>query len=733
MWSMGDTDPSRVSPMQHAFAPYRLPALLLPIVLLAACGGGGGGGSTPPAPAVTAPAGGAIWGGTRTITWTGTAAATNVQVLLSDDGGATFGTVLAASTANDGSFDLDTTGFSDDVDYRVRVVLPSAAELTSGDFAIDNTAPVATLTSPVGTEILGNTPTVTWTTTDAHPGTVEIRLSSDDGANYDTVVVAATADDGSYEWSTTALADGTQYRLQIVPTDLAANEGSPSVSLQSFEIDRTPPVIVLTAPNGGESWSGAQTITWNTTETNLGTVALALSTDSGATFPTVIAAAATDNGSYSWATGEAPDGTTLRVRAIATDLAGNASTADVSDADFSVENLRINGPAHYLDVNQNGSIDAGDQLYLRFDKQVTVNGAAAGDFSLGVTGDSFGTGAGVAAGPELDSVVVTLGTNPTLRTRGLFDSGSTSGGRPSGMDISASIAADAIEATGSGLDAAPSGTKDVRPSLVAVDTGVTSPGTPSCVAAVDVAHDGNMDFVIGDSAGGGITVVTYGGGFSSTTGLAVTALDLVLGDVDGDGDADMVVANGAGVQISLGVGGTGFAAFGTEFGVGNARSVALADFDSDGDLDLFVGHTSGGADRVLLNDGAGAFTDTTQVLGSGNTESLAVGDLDGDGDLDVVAASNAGSQPVRAWMNDGAAVFTAGDAITVTQAQDVALGTSTAMATSTSRSPFWGRTSSTSTTAPAASGRHTSSSGTTTTAASRSSTSTATVTSTSRP
>lgn len=651
------------------------PVSLLVVALLAACGGGGG--SSPATPTLTSPATGAVWGGTRSIVWTAnTTDGGTAVVLLSEDGGATFGTVLANGMPDSGVLPLDTSAFVDGTEYRVRVVLSNGTVLGSGDFAVDNTAPVTSLTSPVGSEILGLSSSVTWSTTDAHPGTVEIRLSSDDGGTYDYVVAAATPDDGEYSWDTSALVDGVQYRIQLISIDRGANEGLPSRSPQSFQIDVTPPVIQLTSPNGGESWSELRSITWTTTDTNPGTVALTLSSDSGAAYDLTIDADAPDNGTFAWQTGFAPDGAAMRVRAVARDLGGNLSAPDTSLADFSLTNLRILGPVHYLDSNQSGVVDAGDQLYFKFDKQIVFNGTPATGFALPVTSDTFGAGATVAMGPELDVAVLTLGAAPTLRTRGEHSDTGIAAGLPSGVDISTTLAANAIESVGTGLDAVPSGAKDVRPGLFAASAGFATAGTATSVAAGDFDRDGNMDFVVGEGTGAGLGVLLGdgNGGFSYSVGAAVAVVDIAVGDVDSDGQLDLVVATGTAVRVALGTGGGAFAAFGAPFGGSAVSSVALGDLDCDGDLDLCAGNVANGADLVFMNDGAGAFTDSGQALGSGITEALALGDLDADGDLDLVMASNAGGQPVRAWLNAGDGTFTAGDELTFALAQDVALG-----------------------------------------------------------
>jgi photosystem II stability/assembly factor-like uncharacterized protein len=102
--------------------------------------------------------------------------------------------------------------------------------------------------------------------------------------------------------------------------------------------DGTLPTTNLTSPNGGETWSGTQTITWVTTDDNPGTVEIRLSNDSGASFPTVIALAAPDNGTYLWDTTTVADGAGYRIQIVPTDADGNVGTPAKSAADFSISN-----------------------------------------------------------------------------------------------------------------------------------------------------------------------------------------------------------------------------------------------------------------------------------------------------------------------------------------------------------------------------------------------------------
>ena len=113
--------------------------------------------------------------------------------------------------------------------------------------------------------------------------------------------------------------------------------------------DTQAPVVSMTSPDGGEDWKAgsAHSITWTATD-NVGvtSVDLAYSTNGGTSFPNTIATGLSNTGSYSWTVPNAP-GTTLRVRAIARDAAGNAGR-DSSAANFTVDLWTINASATTL-------------------------------------------------------------------------------------------------------------------------------------------------------------------------------------------------------------------------------------------------------------------------------------------------------------------------------------------------------------------------------------------------
>ncbi|MFA6044114.1 MAG: reprolysin-like metallopeptidase [Phycisphaerales bacterium] len=127
--------------------------------------------------------------------------------------------------------------------------------------------------------------------------------------------------------------------------------------------------LAVTSPNTGVSWSGARTVTWNVGGTsaspiNCANVRISLSTDSGATYPTILANSVPNNGS---ANITLPSVTTATAR-IKVEAIGNIFF-DISNTNFSitpppVPNLSGNGSNTVTDTtpsgNSNGVIDPGE-------------------------------------------------------------------------------------------------------------------------------------------------------------------------------------------------------------------------------------------------------------------------------------------------------------------------------------------------------------------------------------
>ncbi|MGI4870354.1 MAG: FG-GAP-like repeat-containing protein [Janthinobacterium lividum] len=123
-----------------------------------------------------------------------------------------------------------------------------------------------------------------------------------------------------------------------------------------------------------------------------------------------------------------------------------------------------------------------------------------------------------------------------------------------------------------------------------------------------------------------------------TAGVGTQPDYVVAGNLDADAALDLVVVNNGSSTVSVLLNngsGTGFtAATGSPITVGSTPQHAiLADLNNDGNLDLLV--TCSGTVNVLKGNGDGTFTAQTSLTIASAMMS-AVGDLNGDGNLDLL-------------------------------------------------------------------------------------------------
>ena len=145
--------------------------------------------------------------------------------------------------------------------------------------------------------------------------------------------------DGGTHWQKTssALPNCAVFDLQLDTVNdflVAATHGR---GAWRAAIDRVGPAVAITLPNGGETWAQglSRTIQWSASDpSGVASVTLQLSTDGGATYPTVIASGLPNSGTYHWTVSGAPS-STARVRAVALDAVTN-SASDASDTNFTL-------------------------------------------------------------------------------------------------------------------------------------------------------------------------------------------------------------------------------------------------------------------------------------------------------------------------------------------------------------------------------------------------------------
>lgn len=464
-------------------------------------------------------------------------------------------------------------------------------------------------------------------------------------------------------------------------------------------LDSTPPVVTLTSPVGGEVWGSVHTITWTVDDESCPcTSTVSLSSDSGTTYETTIVSDLYGASLFSWDTSLVPDMTTYRIQVRAKDWYENISDPASSTADFTVKNAPLLiGFARYRDINQNAVADAGDTLTVTFDLALDVNDSAnpAAVFTLPVAGDTLGSGATMALGYPFTEVIITLGTAPHLHSRGDFASANLSNGDPSGIDISTTMPADAIQNRNTSVqtDARPSAFVDVFPAFVQDGTGVGNNAT-MFIVLVDMDKDGDLDLVEANLNQQSQIYLNDGtGSFGSGIALpgAYSMNQAIIADLNGDTHLDIVTSgtnvipgshiylnNGslsftetgtlndqmlfagavdAGATVDLIGGGDFYMNNGSGFFTASNQSLTvtglggLGDLDGDGDLDLVMG-------RVYMNDGTGRFSYTGQDI----PRAWSMSDFEGDGNLDIVSNlyldNQSQLQPARLWLNNGSGTFT---------------------------------------------------------------------------
>ena len=241
------------------------------------------------------------------------------------------------------------------------------AFLTPVSLVIADDAPLVTVFSPNGGEVVAGEIAILWSAVDDVTmdlnGTILLEYSPDNGVNW-SVIASGQNNTGSYLWNTTVVPDGDLYLIRVSAMDESNNTGS-DTSNSTFSIDNidtVPPQVSVIYPIGGEVVAGAITILWSAVDDKTvdlnGTILVEYSPDNGVNW-SVIASGQDNTGSYLWNTTVVPDGDLYLIRVSATDLAGNVGF-DASDSLFSVDNIDSVLPQVSVIYPSGGEIVAGE-------------------------------------------------------------------------------------------------------------------------------------------------------------------------------------------------------------------------------------------------------------------------------------------------------------------------------------------------------------------------------------
>ncbi len=299
------------------------------------------------------------------ITWDSTGNVIDVNIEYSIDIGSTWLTV-AASISNNGSYDW-TVPHTPSAHCLVRISA-DVKDLQPTDTSdavfeiVTEEEPTITVTSPNGRETLTvrTVHEINWTTIGT-VGEVKIEYSTDNGSSW-TGITPSTPNDGSFSW-TVPDTPANDCLVRISEND---EDGMPSdMSDAVFSIvTSTSSGIIVTSPNGGETWEigSIHEITWTSTGM-VGDVNIKYSIDNGFNWIEIIQSTANDS-SHGWTIPNTPSESSLiRISKISGDI------FDTSNAVFSIvlpAAITITAP------NGGETLEAGSNYSINWQSSGTV-------------------------------------------------------------------------------------------------------------------------------------------------------------------------------------------------------------------------------------------------------------------------------------------------------------------------------------------------------------------------
>lgn len=279
---------------------------------------------------LTSPNGGESWevGTVQTVTWVTAPSTDRVYLYYSVNNGSSW-TYLTNTYNNYYNWTIPSTESAQAlfkvVDYNNSCIIDES----NTNFTISPPTPVITVTSP-NTNVSyfqGNNYTISWSSEYLTSPFVAIHYSINNGTDW-IEIANVTEDDGSYSWNIPAVLSNEC----LVKVSEYGNPAVYDISDVSFNI--LEPYILVTYPNGGETFTGceAQTITY--TKGGISSyVRIEYSTDNGSTW-NLISTSSFSTGSFVWNPVIDLASTQCLVRVL--DRTDN-SIFDISDATFTME------------------------------------------------------------------------------------------------------------------------------------------------------------------------------------------------------------------------------------------------------------------------------------------------------------------------------------------------------------------------------------------------------------
>ncbi|NVN95784.1 MAG: T9SS type A sorting domain-containing protein [Bacteroidetes bacterium] len=278
---------------------------------------------------ITSPNDGESWevGTTKTVSWVSEPTSTKYYTYYSTNGGANWITIASYTYSTYVSWTIpnspNTNSLVKVVDYDNSCI----QDVSNATFTIAPPQPYIIVTYPNTnvTTYANNSITIQWTSGYLSSSFVKIEFTSDNGANWNTVITP-TENDGSYTWTLPNI-NSLNCRFRI------SEYNNPSVNDMSDVVFKVlPPFITVTSPNGGEQWKGCstKTITWTSGGAS-GTYSIYYSTNNGQSWNYL---SYTSSTSYSWS--QVADVPTSNNCLVKVQDYNNANIKDSSDLTFTL-------------------------------------------------------------------------------------------------------------------------------------------------------------------------------------------------------------------------------------------------------------------------------------------------------------------------------------------------------------------------------------------------------------
>jgi hypothetical protein len=265
------------------------------------------------------------------VTWS-SSYINNLKIELSTNGGTSWSILSASTLASTQKYNwsIDTSLAS----ALVKIRISSTSDATISDSSQIFKVSKLRIISPNGGEQLqaGSTRAVTWSS--GNVANVKLEYTTNDGTNWNSIVVSTPAATGTFNWNIPQNISSTNARIRI--SDVS-NSVIGDLSDNTFSISN----LILTSPVGGEQLQFGKTypITW-TSNSIVGNVKIEVSANSGVNWQTVVNSVPAINGTYNWTLNGFIPSNQMRIKITSV----STPTLITESADFTVSSLALTSP-----------------------------------------------------------------------------------------------------------------------------------------------------------------------------------------------------------------------------------------------------------------------------------------------------------------------------------------------------------------------------------------------------